>query len=64
MRRRDLPWHPRFPCGDCAMPISERSAYYAEEDATPRCWPCHCKRLGVWGERGPTVEMDDEGRVL
>lgn len=64
MRRRDRPWYPRFPCGACNGPISERSAYYIDGDATPRCWLCHCKALGVWGGRGPRVELDEDGRVV
>lgn len=63
-RRRDRDWTHRWPCAGCGSNISECSAYYVDGDDTPRCWKCHCLALGVWGDRGPTVALDEEGRIL
>lgn len=63
-RRSTRNWECRWPAACCGINISERSAYYIDDDATPRCWKCHCIALGVWSERGPTVALDEEGRII
>lgn len=49
-------------CGQCGAPVTGCSAYYATDDATARCWPCHCRQ--VCGTYPPDRELDRDGQPV